>query len=283
MRTKINAQILKYFRVQDKNKTLKKIEKIIKDGKNKLHLLVDFDRTLTIGRDKTGKDIASWEILASHLPPKGLAKQHKLYEKYRPLELSGKMTHEEAINWASQVLNIVVENEISLMEIETDFQQKTDIRPHAKKLLIFSKKLGIPTVILSAGIKEIIDLWAKTYQVSPALVLATKLITDRNGKIIDWDKNIVHVKNKREHGHEELTKIKKQRPNIILIGDAIEDADMAEGDENVLRIRIFNPREDEKANLKEFTKATFEKYDLMIENGTLEPVLKILEMIKSST
>lgn len=280
MNDKSTEYILKHFRVQDKKKVLRKLNKFMDEGKDKLHLLVDFDRTLTVGRDKTGKDIASWEILASHLPLEGLAKQHKLYEKYRPLELSGKMTHEDAISWANQVLSIFVENEIGLTEIEKDFRQKSDIRPYSKELLNFSEKLGIPTVIISAGIREIINIWSKTFQVSPALVLATGLITDKNGTIIDWDKNIVHVKNKKEQEHQELAKIKKQRPNIILIGDAIEDADMAEGDENVLRIRIFNPREDEEADLEEFAKATFEKYDLMIENGTLEPVLKILEMIQ---
>ena len=273
-------QVLKHFRVKDKNKTLQKLNKLVAEGRDKLHLLVDFDRTLTIGRDKNGKDISSWEILASHLPPKARAKQHQLYDKYRPLELSGKMTSEESESWAHQVLKIFVESEINLLDIEKNFQQKTDIRPHARELLDFSKKLGIPTVILSAGIEEMIDLWSKTFQVSPTLVLATKLITDENGKIVDWDRNIIHHLNKKEKGHKELTTIKRQRPNTILIGDAIEDADMTEGDENVLRIRIYNPREDEKTSKKAFAKKTFEKYDLIIENETLEPVLRILELIK---
>jgi HAD superfamily hydrolase (TIGR01544 family) len=280
MTKKSPDQILKHFRVQNKNKTLQKLNKLVIEGKEKLHLLVDFDRTLTVGRDKTGKDISSWEILARHLPPKAHVKQHKLYNKYRPLELSGKITPEEAETWAHHVLEIFVENKISLTEIEKNFLQKTDIRPHAKELLDFSKNFEIPTVILSAGIKEIIDLWSKTFQVSPTLVLATKLITDSNGKIIDWDKNIIHNLNKKEQGHEELTKIRTQRPNTILIGDALEDADMAEGDENVLRIRIVNPREDEKFNQEDFAKKTFERFDLMIESGTLAPVLKILELIE---
>jgi HAD superfamily hydrolase (TIGR01544 family) len=280
MTKKSPDQVLKHFRVRNKNKALRKLNKFVAEGKDKLHLLADFDRTLTVGRDKTGKDISSWEILANHLSPKAHAKQHKLYQKYRPLELSGKMTAEEAASWGHQVLTIFVENEISLLEIEKNFQQKTDIRPHAKELLDFSKKLGIPTVILSAGIKEIIDFWSKIFQVSPTLVLATMLITDSKGKIIDWDRNIIHNFNKKEQGHQELTKIKAQRPNIILIGDALEDADMAEGDENVLRIRIVNPREDEKFNQEDFAKKTFGRFDLMIESGTLAPVLRILELFE---
>jgi len=79
-------------------------------------------------------------------------------------------------------------------------------------------------------IKEIISLWAKTFQVSPTLILATNLIIDQNGKIIDWNKNIVHTLNKKEQEHDKLTKIKEERPNTILIGDAFEDAEMTDGD-----------------------------------------------------
>jgi HAD superfamily hydrolase (TIGR01544 family) len=280
MNNRSTEQILKYFRVQDKNKVLSKLNKFIAEGKDKLHLLMDFDRTLTVGRDKTGKDNSSWQILGNHLAPKEHAKQRELYHKYRPLEISGKMTPKEAITWAHQSLNIFITNNISLMEIEKDFQQKTDIRLYSKELLNFAEEIGIPTVILSAGIGQIIDLWSKTFQVSPTLVLANRLITDQNGKIIDWDKDIIHHLNKKEKGHGKLFKLKTQRPNTILLGDAIEDANMTDGKENVLRIRIFNPREDEKLSREEFINKTFKRYDLIIETGTLEPILKILEMIQ---
>jgi HAD superfamily phosphoserine phosphatase-like hydrolase len=279
MNDKSTAGILKYFKVKNKDKTLKKLHKIIAGGKDKLHLLIDFDRTLTIGKDKAGRDNTSWEILGNHLSSKAHAKQHALYEKYRPLELSEKMTHEEALSWANQVLAIFAKDNINLTEVEKDFQQKTEIRPRAKELLDVSKNLGIPTVILSAGIKQIIDLWSKIFQVSPTLVLATEVITDQNGDIVDWNRNIIHHLNKKEMAHEELTRIKTQRPNTILIGDAIEDADMSDGDENVLRIRIYNPREDEGTDKTDFDKITFEKFDLIIETGTLDPILKILELM----
>jgi HAD superfamily hydrolase (TIGR01544 family) len=273
-------QILKHFTFQDKNRVLKKIEKLISEGKSNLHLLVDFDRTLTIGKNKDGRDVTSWNILTNLLPPKALAKQQALYKKYRPLEASGKMSSKEAESWARQVLKIFVKCAVDLREIEKDFSVNTSIRNHAKKVFDICNAFEIPVVILSAGIKEVIAVWSKNHQVSPALVLATSLITDSNGKIIGWDKNIIHVANKREQGHKELDEIKRKRPNIILIGDALEDADMAEGNENVLRIRVFNPREDETLSREDFTKKTFGKFDLMIESGTLEPVLKILEMIE---
>lgn len=280
MAEKSLEEVLKYFTFADKNKVFKKLQKIISGGKSNLHLLFDFDRTLTVGRNNAGEDFTSWNILTKLLPSKAFTKQQKLYQKYRPIEASGKLSSKEATSWANQVLKIIVENEVNLLEMEKNFSQKTSIRPHAKNIFDVCNALEIPTVIVSAGIKNVIDIWSKTFQISPTLVLAVKLITDANGKIIDWDKNIIHVANKGKQGHEELDEIRKQRPNIIAVGDALEDADMVDGDENVLRIRINEPRIDEKLNEEERLKKTFAKFDLMIESGTLEPVLRILELIE---
>ncbi len=280
MAKKSVTEVLKYFQFSDKNKVLKKLQTIIAGGKNNLHLLFDFDRTLTVGKNNTGEDFTSWNILTKLLPPKAFAKQYKLYQKYRPIEASGKLSAKDATSWANQVLKIIVENQVNLLEMEKDFLQNTSIRSHAKNIFDACNILGIPIVIVSAGIKNVIDIWSKIFQVSPALVLAVKLIADTNGKIIDWDKNIIHVGNKGEQGNEELDKIKNQRPNIIAVGDAIEDADMVKDDENVLRIRINDPRIDEKLSEAERLKKTFAKFDLMIDSGTLEPVLKILELLE---
>jgi len=280
MTKKSLEQVLKHFTFQDKDKALRKIEKTISDGKNNLHLLVDFDRTLTIGKDKDNRDFTSWNALTKLLPEEALAKQQALYKKYRPIEASGKMTNKQGEDWARQVLKIFVENEINLLKLEEDFANNNSIRSHTKAVFEACEALEIPIVILSAGIKQTIDIWSKNYFVYPTLTIATNLIVDKKGKIIGWDKDIIHVANKREKGHKNFSEIKNKRPNVILIGDAIEDADMADGDENILRIRINNPREDEALDQAAFANQTFEKFDLMINNGTLEPVLKILEHIK---
>jgi HAD superfamily hydrolase (TIGR01544 family) len=273
-------EIFKHFKAKDKDKVLRKIEKLIADGKTNLHLLVDFDRTLTIGKDNYGRDFTSWNALVKLLPPKAMARHKALYDQYRSIEISGKMTDKDSTDWVKSVLQIFVENKINLSKLKEKVSEDICIRPHTKTVFDFCKNLGIPIVILSAGVKQTIEVWSKIYIVSPALTIATSLITDHNGTVIDWDKNIIYVKNKKEHGHKELSKISKNRSNVILIGDAIEDADMTDGDENVLRIRIYNPREDEAVSEKDYAKKTFEKFDLLIENQTLEPILKILELIK---
>jgi 2-hydroxy-3-keto-5-methylthiopentenyl-1-phosphate phosphatase len=166
------------------------------------------------------------------------------------------------------------------MKVQKEFLDKATIRPGSKQVFDFCKRFKIPSVIVSAGVKEVIALWSKTFEIDPFSIIATKLIVNSKGEIVDWEKeSVIHVLNKRERGHQELTELRKIRPNIILIGDAMEDADMADGDENVLRIRIGRQREDENLTKQEFTSKTFEKFDLMIDSGTLEPVSKLLELI----
>src|ERR1035437_5462618 len=151
MTKKSLEQVLKHFTFQDKNKVLKKIEKLINEGKNNLHLLVDFDRTLTIGKDKTGRDFTSWNALTKLLPAKALAKQQALYKQYRPIEASGGMTNKQGEDWAQEVLKIFVENETNLLKLEEDFSQNNSIRSHTKAVFEACKALEIPIVILSAG------------------------------------------------------------------------------------------------------------------------------------
>jgi hypothetical protein len=89
----------------------------------------------------------------------------------------------------------------------------------------------------------------------------------------------VHVLNKHETGHQDLTTIRANRPNVIVIGDGMTDAEMTEGDENVLRIRIFDPRPDEIVNIELVRDKTFTRFDALLESGTLYPLLEVVDAI----
>ncbi len=55
------------FHYSNKNKLLKKLNRIFSDGKDNLHLVLDFDRTLTPRKNKFGEDVTTWEIFKQHL------------------------------------------------------------------------------------------------------------------------------------------------------------------------------------------------------------------------
>lgn len=246
----------------------------------RIHAAADFDRTLTQRREGSQEDITSWNILRDHLPPDAQAECQRLFEIARPKELAGIMTKQDAVSWWSAVLNIYAEHHLDMKEVEEDFLDRASIRTGTKQFFDLCAKLDIPTIVLSAGVKDVIDLWSRTYDISPSLTISTELILDEQRRISGWKENtLVHVLNKSEMDHPELNRIRTERPLSIIFGDSMTDADMAAGEEEVLRVRIYDPRPDEVVDINAERAKTFERFDAMIESGTLEPLVELLEVI----
>jgi len=263
------------FLFKERESVLKKLQFFINAGRDKLHLLLDFDRTLTLGQNELGENVTTWEILKTHLPQKAQLEYEQYYNNYRPLETEKQMTEADAIIWWERILNLYSENQLKWQDIKKDVSLKMPIRPFTKELFEACEKKNIPTIILSAGIKDIIDLWCQKFKIKPTLVLSTKLVFSPKGYMIGWERDsLIHVLNKKEKSHQEIEKIRSVKPNTILIGDSLDDILMVEG-EDVLRIAVYNPRRDDKPDrLKDLT----ENFDLILQNGTLNGVIKILNL-----
>jgi hypothetical protein len=84
-------------------------------------------------------------------------------------------------------------------------------------------------------------------------------------------------------GHTELSALRSSRPNILLLGDVPADAAMVAGSEEVIRIRVLDPRRGEVHAIADALQASFDAgYDLVTEHS-LEPVVKILEDLVATT
>jgi len=268
--------ILREFSFGDQKRVEAKVKRFTTVGRGKMHILFDFDRTLTFNSE--GEDVTSWHILRSHLPQEGQKQYDSFFQKYRTLEIQKKLTQADAILWWEQILSLAKEHEVNMMEVERDFLSKANARPYAQELFRLCQETGIPTVILSAGIADFINIWCSRYGIAPKVILSTKLSIGEGGKITGWEeKTLVHVLNKKEMGHSELTRIRTTHPFTVLIGDGLEDANMIEGVDDVIRVRINDPRKDEP--IDRLRKETFERFDLMIENGSLQPVLSLVSLI----
>lgn len=273
----LDKYILKGFHYSNRNKVVKKLDRILSDGKDNLHLVLDFDRTLTTRKNKFGEDVTTWEILKQHLSENGQKEYQRFFETYRPLEARGEMTQEDAKVWWESIIKLYQSEGLSLSMIEKDVNKRMPIRRHTKTLFELCEKQKIPTVIVSAGLKDVIELWCSKFKLKPTIILSTKLIFSKNGNIKGWyRKSLIHVLNKKEKGHKEITKIRQERPNTILIGDSMDDAAIVEGENNVLRILIYAPRRDD--DISKFNKA-FEKFDLVIKSRSFLPVVRLVTHI----
>ncbi|MGF7229033.1 MAG: HAD-IB family phosphatase [Candidatus Saccharibacteria bacterium] len=244
-----------------------------------MHAIFDFDRTLTVKKPESQDEVTTWHILREHLPEDGQVEYQKLFEKYRALEIRGEMSQGDAVEWWSSILNLFVEHKIDLGAVEETFLDRASIRLGTVELFQLFADSDIPTIILSAGIREVIDIWCRKYGIKPSLVLSTALTLDGENKISGWQEDtLVHVLNKSESTHPELSAIRADRPKALLVGDSLDDASMAAGEGDVIRVRILDPRVDETATEQEERK-TFEKFDALIKSGDLHPLERLVEII----
>ena len=94
------------FLVADRRSAEAKLARLSAAGPGKIHVLMDFDHTLTAGKNK-GQNIGSWQMIDSMLPPEGVAKHLALYNRMRPLEAAGRLTTEQSIQWSTAGFELV--------------------------------------------------------------------------------------------------------------------------------------------------------------------------------
>lgn len=275
--------IPKDLEVGDRRSFESKLNEFTLAGARKMHVVFDFDRTLTVKRPGSLDEVTTWHILCQHLPEEGKKRYKLLFDKYRSLEIANIMTREDAIEWWSSILSLFVEYDINFTNVEKDFLYKATIRPGVEELFRFCSDNAIPTIILSAGISDVIEIWCKKYGISPSLIISTRLVLDENNICKGWEKEtLVHALNKSEANHLELDSIRNKRPNAIVIGDSLSDAAMAIGDDNVIRVRVVDPRPDEIVDELERDK-TFEVFDTIIRTGRLDPLMGIIKRVYYGT
>ena len=245
-------------------------------GVTQLQVVLDFDRTLT---EKSDENSTSWQLMRNHLPPEGKIEARKVYEHYRALEVAEQLTSDDATTWWMSSMAIIAKYRLDMNIVEREFLSHATIRTGTKELFELCAQYDIPTIIMSAGIKNVIQLWCKTYDIYPTIILSTELTLDSDNHVTGWkDGSVVHMFNKHELDHPELSKIRAERSYTILAGDSIHDYNMAKGRDTVLRVRILDGLDD-TADQGLVRQDTFKVFDTIIEDGTLNPLVELIKQI----
>ncbi len=275
------SELLRGLEYRDKAAVMRKLDQFIHDGLNKLQVVSDFDLTATEGRE-VNKNIGSWDIVDQLRPPEGVERRGEIYQSLRPLEKAGLLTDEVAHAKWSEVLDLIASYHIRVDDLRDAFLVAAQLRTGFKELFDCAKERGVPTTILSSGIKNIIDLALDHYGVSPTHVVANALAVDPvtkrlvqggDGRFDD----LIHVLNKHERGHVALKTLREQRPNGFLLGEVPADTEMLLGD-NVLRICVLEPRAGEVRERDAASKCFNDGYDLAVMRD-LTPVVRLFEHV----
>jgi len=261
--------------IPDEKKLNSTINKIIKDGPDKLHVLSDFDRTLT-KYFVNGKKIPSIIALirgGDYISPEYVKGAYALHDIYHPIEINTKISNSEKNikmhEWWKKHFDLLINSGMN-KDIIKDIIIKNKIPYRQGALELFDKTFenNIPLIIMSATIGDIaLDSLKFVNKLYPNIhLIANMLIWNSEGKAIGVKEPIIHTLNKHEIEIKSLPIYKelKKRKNVILLGDLIEDLDMVRGFpyKNIIKIGFLNDNIDE--NLEVYKK----NFDIIITNDS---------------
>lgn len=274
--------------IQDSKTLNKKISKIQKDGREKLHVVSDFDKTLTkafVDGNKVHTGVAQireGHYLTEDYSPKAFA----LHDEYYPIETADNISREikskKMQEWWSRHLDLMIKCGMNKRVIEDIIQKKKiKIRENALELLDLLYEKNIPLLIFSAGVGDIIEGYLKYENklYDNIHIISNFYKFDEHGKVTGYKSNIIHSLNKNEIQLKGTPyyDIIRERKNVILLGDSVDDLDMLQGIEHKEVIKIGFLNENIEKNLKKYK----ENFDVLILNdGSMEYVTSLIKKIK---
>ena len=269
----------------------KKLDRIKKDWKNRLHILSDFDRTLTKcfinwkSRPSIISAMREWDYLWNIYPKKA----HELFNHYNSIELDPnieiKEKKEKMQEWWSRHLDLLVKswlNKNNIIEVIESWM--IELREWMNKFLKLINSNKVPLIIISANWLwwDFIKLYLEKKKIlnNYIFIISNEFIWDEND-FAKWYKSaIIHTFNKSEtvlKDNKEIYKEIENKKNVILIWDSLWDPNMIDWFEyeNLVKIGFLN--HDEEKLLSKYK----EVYDIIITwDWDFSIINEILESIK---
>ncbi|KAF9421746.1 hypothetical protein HW555_002427 [Spodoptera exigua] len=286
---KITALSRENVHIRDKEQLLQKLNKMIQDGHNKLQIVTDFDHTLTRHTMDNGSVVlTSFGMFREcpSIPQHYKDEDNRLSGIYKPIESDPKMSVEEKtqhmIDWyvaAHALLKGVKFPRHELMEAA--YKMVKCFRKGVREMIDWSGTQQVPVLVFSAGLGESVlaAMTAANFMLPNVKVISNFLALDENECIVGIKGEVIHTYNKNETAikNTEYYDMVQNRSNVVLMGDNIGDAGMAEGMEHcdvVVKVGFLghNP----EGNLKNY----LNKFDIVLVNDpTIDVVNGILECI----
>jgi len=271
-----------------------KLEKIKKEfqkgGIEKLHILSDFERTLTyafVEGEKVPSLISVLRSSGEYLGDDYARKAQALFDKYHPIEIDPKIPIEEKKKameeWWTTHFNLLIKLGLNKKHLEKAVKsEKIKLREGAEEFFNFLKKYKIPLIIMSSsGLGEAISMFLEKEGklLAHVYIISNSFFWDDNGNAVSVKTPVIHSMNKDETVLKDFPfydKIKDKK-NVILLGDNLEDIEMVAGFnyDNLIKIGFLNEKIEE--NLEAYKKI----YDILILNdSSMNFVNNLLKEIK---
>ncbi|RIA90943.1 pyrimidine 5'-nucleotidase [Glomus cerebriforme] len=285
--------IQKIAKVHNTEVTAKKIDKILKEGFGNLHVICDFDGTITKyykNKDKKERSPSSHVILSlsSRLTSEFKEKTQALCDKYYPIEVDNSLTLEQKIpymvEWWEQAHELIINQNIKKDDFAAIVSETPmNIREGLKELIDKCKEKNVPFLIFSAGLRNVIEealTKENLYHKENMHIVSNKMDFNPETGICDkFVAPLIHVFNKSEITikdspyHQTI----EDRRNVILLGDSVGDLQMSRGIEHdiCLNIGFLNYIDDDLLN------SYLKIFDIVVlDDGPMDVVNMILQTIE---
>ena len=250
------------------------IAKIKVAGPDKLHILSDFDRTMTYAHRADQKVPSLVAILrnGNYLSSDYAQKAHALFDHYHPLEIDARLnltSKKIAMDkWWRSHLKLLIASGLNKKDLELIASDKQiKFRKGVNLFLNTLQRKNIPLVILSAsGVGEAVKIYFEQAKKNYPNIhyITNSLVWNKAGQAIAIKEPIIHSLSKDETLVKNFPKIYQQiknRKNVLLLGDSLSDVDMISGFDydNLAKIGFLN------YNISQQRKYFLKNFDVVIE------------------
>lgn len=265
------------------------MQEIKKSGYGNLHILTDFDRTLTYGcidGIKTPSIIAMLRD-GNHLTPEYTEKARSFADKYHTIEIDPDIPIEEKKismrEWWAQHTELLIQSGLSKADLEDIVQNgPVKLRRGVTEFLDILQKNNIPLVIISSsGCGDAIRMYFEKNKsdYENIFYVTNQFVWDEAGKAISAKQPIINCMNKDEtilQNIPEVYRAIKNRKNVILLGDSPGDLGMIEGFNyaNLLKIGFQNCEYNSEEEFKKY-------FDIILQGDeTFDYINSLVKTIK---
>ena len=264
-----------------------KVRRMRDDGPQSIHIVTDFDKTLTKAFYNGKRHLSSFALIRKnrYLGEEYAKKDHALFETYHPIENDDTIPYEikykRMAEWWQKHHEFMREGGLTKEILRRVARENPKVfRPGIEEFFRIVNAHGIPVLVFSAGLGDVILelLRMHGYDTDNVHVISNFFEHDENGCVTDVKGELIHVLNKGEIAlHGPYLETVRERSNVILLGDSEGDVSMAEGIDHgtILRLGFLNA--DVKARLRKYE----EMYDGVVThdgpfddiNATLKDIL----------
>jgi len=259
---------LKNILIPNPKKLAKLVAAFKRAGADNIHVLADFDNTLTKAY-VNGKRVNSLLAILrdeKYLTPDYPEKSYALYYKYHPLEESHQLTRaakKRAMNqWWTLHFKLLIKSGLNKKDVYRAVKSDNlRLRPGVLEFFKFLKAKKIPLVVMSAsglGQESVKAYLRQSKNHSNNIqIISNNLLWDKNGRMIGFKKPIIHSANKDETVMKNFPRVMKKikaRTNVLLLGDRLEDLHMITGFNYDHLIKIGFLNHNQKGTLVRFKK-----------------------------